>query len=156
MSLSQRECRVTPFRTSPVPLPLVERPAWFDDARCRGVDPELFFPTKTGPDSGWEAKKVCAGCPVRELCLEMALERGEKYGVWGGLSERQRRRIRRSRGLQRPGERSDVLEPKFLVHGTESSYSRGGCRCQVCRDGHALYVRERKADRAQISGNPQG
>lgn len=68
---------------------------WQDDANCLGVDPDLFFPERGA--STREAKEVCRGCVVREQCLEFALQNGEKFGIWGGLSERERRRIRRQR-----------------------------------------------------------
>ncbi len=68
---------------------------WQDDANCLGVDPDLFFPERGA--STREAKEVCRGCVVREDCLEFALRNGEKFGIWGGLSERERRRIRRQR-----------------------------------------------------------
>ena len=69
-----------------------ERPAWHADAACNGVDPDLFFPAR-GVDVT-SAVRVCNECPVRAECLAYALAAGEKHGVWGGLSERQRRRIR--------------------------------------------------------------
>ena len=68
---------------------------WQDDANCLGVDPDLFFPERGA--STREAKEVCRGCIVRQECLEFALQNGEKFGIWGGLSERERRRIRRQR-----------------------------------------------------------
>lgn len=68
---------------------------WQDDANCLGVDPDLFFPERGA--STREAKEVCRGCVVRVQCLEFALQNGEKFGIWGGLSERERRRIRRQR-----------------------------------------------------------
>ena len=64
-----------------------------------GVDPDLFFPERGA--STREAKEVCRGCVVREECLEYALTNGEKFGIWGGMSERERRRIRRARALAR-------------------------------------------------------
>ncbi len=72
---------------------------WQDDANCLGVDPDLFFPERGA--STREAKEVCRGCVVREQCLEFALQNGEKFGIWGGMSERERRRIRRQRALAR-------------------------------------------------------
>jgi WhiB family transcriptional regulator, redox-sensing transcriptional regulator len=72
---------------------------WQDFANCLGVDPDLFFPERGA--STREAKEVCKGCVVREDCLEYALANGEKFGIWGGLSERERRRIRRQRALAR-------------------------------------------------------
>ena len=68
-------------------------------ANCLGVDPDLFFPERGA--STREAKEVCRGCVVRPDCLEFALANGEKFGIWGGMSERERRRIRRQRALER-------------------------------------------------------
>ena len=73
----------------------VDTGGWQDLANCLGVDPDLFFPERGA--STREAKEVCRGCVVREQCLEFALQNGEKFGIWGGLSERERRRIRRQR-----------------------------------------------------------
>lgn len=70
---------------------------WQDEANCLGVDPDLFFPERGA--STREAKEVCRGCVVRLDCLEYALANGEKFGIWGGLSERERRRLRRQRAL---------------------------------------------------------
>ena len=71
------------------------RADWHGQANCRGIDPELFFPERGG--SSAEAKAVCAGCVVREQCLDYALENHERFGIWGGLSERQRRHVRSAR-----------------------------------------------------------
>jgi WhiB family redox-sensing transcriptional regulator len=68
-------------------------PEWGDFALCAETDPEAFFPEKGG--STRNAKMVCARCPVRRDCLETALDRDERFGIWGGLSERERRRLRR-------------------------------------------------------------
>jgi WhiB family redox-sensing transcriptional regulator len=72
---------------------------WQERANCLGVDPDLFFPERGA--STREAKAVCRGCEVRGECLEYALDHGEKFGIWGGLSERERRRVRRQRALER-------------------------------------------------------
>jgi WhiB family redox-sensing transcriptional regulator len=69
--------------------------AWPAHALCQGVNPDLFFPPRGGDTR--EAKQVCAVCPVRVECLDYALELGEKFGIWGGLSERERRKIRHDR-----------------------------------------------------------
>lgn len=74
-----------------------ERPEWFDDAACRGLDPDLFFP-QVG-EMATQAKQVCSTCSVRSACLEFAVTRAEHHGVWGGLSERERQRIRARRSL---------------------------------------------------------
>ncbi|MCB1249136.1 MAG: WhiB family transcriptional regulator [Acidimicrobiales bacterium] len=73
--------------------------SWQNYANCLGVDPDLFFPERGA--STREAKEVCRGCVVREDCLEYALSNSEKFGIWGGMSERERRRIRRQRALSR-------------------------------------------------------
>jgi WhiB family redox-sensing transcriptional regulator len=67
--------------------------SWQDSALCAQTDPEAFFPEKGG--STREAKKVCRACEVRTECLEYALEHDERFGIWGGLSERERRRLKR-------------------------------------------------------------
>jgi WhiB family transcriptional regulator, redox-sensing transcriptional regulator len=69
--------------------------SWRLDALCAETDPEAFFPEKGG--STREAKRVCVGCDVRAECLEYALSNDERFGIWGGLSERERRRLRLAR-----------------------------------------------------------
>ncbi|THJ67880.1 WhiB family transcriptional regulator [Arthrobacter echini] len=70
--------------------------SWQTDALCAQTDPEAFFPEKGG--STRDAKKVCGSCRVRSECLEYALDKDERFGIWGGLSERERRRLRRGVG----------------------------------------------------------
>jgi WhiB family redox-sensing transcriptional regulator len=72
---------------------------WMDYANCLGVDPDLFFPERGA--STREAKAVCAACTVQEQCLTYALDTVQKFGIWGGMSERERRRIRRQRAIER-------------------------------------------------------
>ena len=67
--------------------------AWQTDALCAQTDPEAFFPEKGG--STREAKKVCLTCDVRTECLESALMNDERFGIWGGLSERERRKLKK-------------------------------------------------------------
>lgn len=66
---------------------------WQERALCAQTDPEAFFPEKGG--STREAKRICLGCDVRDACLEYALANDERFGIWGGLSERERRRLKR-------------------------------------------------------------
>ena len=66
---------------------------WADHAACAEFDPETFYPPKGA--SAREAKAVCSTCPVLIACLNDALRRNERYGVWGGMSERERRRLKR-------------------------------------------------------------
>ncbi|WP_304518514.1 WhiB family transcriptional regulator [Cellulomonas sp. PS-H5] len=87
-----------PEAVAPV-LPLFGTPeddgimGWQERALCAQTDPEAFFPEKGG--STREAKKVCTGCEVRAECLEYALANDERFGIWGGLSERERRKLKR-------------------------------------------------------------
>lgn len=67
-------------------------PEWQDRALCAEVDPEIFFPEKGG--STREAKRVCRSCDVRSECLEYALENEDGHGIWAGLTDRERRRVR--------------------------------------------------------------
>lgn len=71
--------------------------AWMAKSLCVQTDPEAFFPEKGG--STREAKAICASCEVRRECLEYAIANDERYGIWGGLSDRERRRYKRDEGL---------------------------------------------------------
>ncbi len=72
-----------------------EELVWQERALCAETDPESFFPEKGG--STREAKRVCLSCEVRAECLDYALKNDERFGIWGGLSERERRRLRLQR-----------------------------------------------------------
>jgi WhiB family redox-sensing transcriptional regulator len=82
--------------------------SWQDSALCAQTDPEAFFPDKGG--STREAKRTCSGCEVRAECLEYALATDERFGVWGGLSERERRRIKRGPTNPHPYEDDDYTD----------------------------------------------
>ncbi|MBW3576631.1 MAG: WhiB family transcriptional regulator [Actinobacteria bacterium] len=78
--------------------------AWLDRAACRHEDPELFFPAGTSGTAGSQvaaAKQVCARCPVRTPCLRFALSNGETDGIWGGLTEDERRALLRAERKRR-------------------------------------------------------
>jgi WhiB family transcriptional regulator, redox-sensing transcriptional regulator len=70
---------------------------WRKRAACRGVDVEIFFPETDDEAEAEVAKAVCEECPVRQACLEHALAHREREGIWGGATERERRRILRQR-----------------------------------------------------------
>ena len=97
--------------------------SWRDLALCAEVDPELFFPDKG--ESSRPAKRVCTGCEVRAECLQDALDHGERFGVWGGLSERERRELARR---PNPGRRCPA-------HGAALS---GGPALYRCPAGHCV------------------
>ncbi|MFC5057561.1 WhiB family transcriptional regulator [Saccharothrix xinjiangensis] len=84
----------------PAPEPVVlglfdvtDEQDWQERALCAQTDPEAFFPEKGG--STREAKRICLGCEVRSECLEYALQHDERFGIWGGLSERERRKLKK-------------------------------------------------------------
>ena len=89
---------------------------WRHQSACRDEDPELFFPVgNTGPAITQieEAKKVCNRCIVKEPCLAWALESGQDAGVWGGLSEDERRALKRraARNRARLQEQNQINNP---------------------------------------------
>jgi WhiB family redox-sensing transcriptional regulator len=71
---------------------LGQLPEWYGRGICHETDPESFFPEKGG--STREAKAICTGCPVRAECLDYALDNDERFGIWGGFSERERRKFK--------------------------------------------------------------
>lgn len=73
--------------------------SWQDYANCRGADADLFFPERGA--STRKAKAICGECQVKAECLDFAIRNGEKFGIWGGMSERERRRVRRARIVRR-------------------------------------------------------
>lgn len=72
---------------------------WQVNAACNDVEPEIFFPERGG--SSKAARAVCNECSVRDQCLEYALNNKEQFGIWGGTSERERRRLRRERARRK-------------------------------------------------------
>ena len=77
-----------------LPFAEIDEMGWHERALCAQTDPEAFFPEKGG--STREAKRVCGSCDVGVDCLEYALSNDERFGIWGGLSERERRRLKRA------------------------------------------------------------
>ena len=66
---------------------------WQEKAACFGIDPDMFFPISE--EEAGPALAFCGACRIRETCLSWALKNGERYGVWGGTTEQQRRRLQR-------------------------------------------------------------
>jgi WhiB family transcriptional regulator, redox-sensing transcriptional regulator len=73
--------------------------AWRDDGLCRQSDPDIFFPDPSG--STRRAKQVCQACPVTTACLQYALGHDERFGVWGGLDEQERRQLQNGGATRR-------------------------------------------------------
>ena len=93
-------------------LNIIAPPEWTTAALCAQVDPDLFYPESGAPNR--DAKRVCGGCEVRAQCLAYALAHRERFGVWGGTTERERRRMRRpvvrqAPGCRRPDKREGVI-----------------------------------------------
>jgi WhiB family redox-sensing transcriptional regulator len=72
---------------------MIELQPWYERAACLGTDAAAFFPEKGG--STRAAKRICATCSVTAECLDYAINNDERFGIWGGLSERERRRLKR-------------------------------------------------------------
>jgi hypothetical protein len=114
-----------------------ENPTWRELAACRGLHPDLFHPER-GTDTR-TPKQVCADCPVTAECLAFALVNFEKHGIWGGMSERERRTLRRN--LTRTG----VLQPppRGIDHGTVAGYHAHRrahqVPCDECKTAYAVY-----------------
>ncbi len=85
--------RIWPVERVKLPAAL----AWRAKGSCRGSDPLIFYPPSDDDGLAERAKVICSACPVRKPCLEFALSTREKHGVWGGLTERERRRVLRQR-----------------------------------------------------------
>lgn len=100
---------------------LTEPYVWRDLAACKSADPNLFFPER-GQDVG-PAKRICRDCPVREECLDFALSKRIKEGVWGGTSERQRRTMRPARPTAQHGTYGGTL-----LHKNAGEPSCADCR----------------------------
>lgn len=69
-------------------------PNWADRGACVGMDPDEFYPQRHDTAAINAAKRVCRACEVREVCLEYAIANNERAGIWGGLGDRARKRIR--------------------------------------------------------------
>lgn len=87
-------------------------PDW-DRANCRGTDTELFFPISGNQDG--PAKRVCSGCRIRESCLNYAIDTGEKFGIWGGMTEQDRtEEIRRRNKAARQSAVVELAQRRFV------------------------------------------
>ena len=104
---------------------------WADQALCAETDPELWYPEKGGDNT--RAKAICAGCFVAAECLDYALTANERFGIWGGLSERERRRLS---GTTAHEQRDLARKKAPAPHGTEARYRAhyraGETPCAAC------------------------
>ncbi|SDD86318.1 WhiB family transcriptional regulator [Actinokineospora iranica] len=108
-------------------------PEWHARAACRGrIDLDFVEPGEQLA----ECLALCAACPVAEQCLAEALDAGEAWGIRGGLDADQREKLAEQTGHPAP-----VIKP---AHGTNSRYAKHGCRCDLCREAHTAYDRQRR------------
>lgn len=82
--------RVDPHIIGGEPFTILAWEEWMQRAACLDIDPEIFYPEKGNHLAATQARKVCRGCPVQSDCLTHALERGERFGIWGGKTAKQR------------------------------------------------------------------
>ena len=121
-----------------------EVPDWHDTAACR-LFPELDWVQPGGPDAKPDrraaaelaCRTVCAVCPVRLACATGALERRERWGIWGGLDYHDRKAVAARFGYDPPGDPPE--------HGTNARRVKWGCTCPDCRRAHAVYEFDRRA-----------
>lgn len=125
--------------TNPHPI---DPERWREHALCRGSNVHLFYPEKWDGETTARAIEVCQPCPVREHCLTEAI-RNREPGIWGGMSERQRRIMQARSGLK-PYERP-------IIHGTEAGYRAHRRRqvpiCEPCRQANAIATALRKVQK---------
>jgi WhiB family transcriptional regulator, redox-sensing transcriptional regulator len=133
-----------PRHRSPAP-PAPLSADWRYRAACRGADLDLFFPGRG--ESAEPARQICALCPVRQPCLEFALTHGIVHGIWGGLSERNRRALRTRHTVAARQERDEAIEAATAAGYTKTAISRafGLTRISVSR------VLSRDSDRRRQS-----
>lgn len=98
----RQDSSVRVHTAGPVPLDIAgmpQPPAWMVNALCAQTDPDGFFPQKGGPPQR-AMKAICGQCPVAKPCLEYALDNKEPYGIWGGKSVAERRRMAKARLIE--------------------------------------------------------
>ena len=115
-------------------LNIIAPPEWTTDALCAEVDPELFYPETGAPNR--DAKRICGRCDVRPECLAYALANRERFGVWGGTTERERRRmcrpvIRQAPGRRRPDKREGVVRQLAATLTDPEIAVRLGCSART-------------------------
>ena len=134
------------------------RPAWMKRAACRGLPAEQFHPKRGAATA--HLKQLCSTCPVRHDCLDYAMINGEKYGIWGGKSERQRRALRKGSDTTTAAD-GTIVKPVALVDatkcGTQAGYQQhhrhGTDPCEPCIDAHRAYMRNYKRDQRDAQRN---
>ena len=119
-----------------------DKSSWWQRAACKGVDAAIFFPPRGANNRSNWAKQICNTCPVLNQCRAYALSNGERFGIWGGLSERERRLIRAARG---------IIDRKCPDCGIWYERTRRGIYCDDCNTPQAH--RRRNTRRQQEARN---
>ncbi|GAB2964307.1 WhiB family transcriptional regulator [Saccharothrix stipae] len=119
-------------------FPELDRPEIIADGKVVQRAFNAWFEAKPGTPAALAAKVICAACPVRLDCATGALERGEPWGIWGGLDRADRKAIAQEFGFPLPGDPPP--------HGTNARRVKWNCDCRPCKDAHALYEAERRAN----------
>lgn len=124
---------------------------WREQAKCKGMDPDVFHPDLNKPSEIEAIKAICNACPVQHDCAEHAINDGEPFGIWGGLTERERRIARRKRGLSDITRRhlhlavvnTRVVKPPAEC-GTSSGYERHRrlreAACDECKEANRAKI----------------
>ncbi len=120
---------------------LIDPQPWTQEALCAETDPDLFFPEKNSGNTAQRAKEVCGRCMVREDCLLYALTAGETFGIWGGTTESERRKMRKASGVtaRRPRRLADTCGRGHDLTSENVYVNKRGVReCRTCaRDRRA-------------------
>ena len=103
-------------------LPVSALDGWRYRAACRGADLQTFFPGRG--QSAEPARQICAGCPVRQPCLDYALSHGITHGIWGGLTERDRRPLRVHHTLAARRQRDEAIAAAAAAGSTRAAIGR--------------------------------
>lgn len=142
---------ITPINTEPSIFDVlnIQVPEWHIDALCAQADPEAWFPEKGG--STRPAKDICRRCPVQAECVDDALSREERFGIWGGLSERERRRINKRTAVPVNHNARKTSCAKGHPFDEDNTYERpGGAReCRTCQAASAARYKTRQEEEAR-------
>lgn len=122
-----------------------DRGNWQDDALCAEIGGDTWYPDKGG--STKEAKKICLECPVRAECLQYALDHDERFGIWGGKSERERRKMRQPLTPRPPRARPTTAARCGTEAGAKAHANRGETACDACKQASTL-ARHQRRERA--------
>ena len=128
---------------------ITEAQSFRESGACNGMDPEIFYPRRG--DSPASAKQVCHVCPVKRQCLEYALQTDERYGIWGGASEHERRQLKRerSRAIEATVHTGGGCAHAGGMTGTQPKQRKARAAGETCCHGHSRAEHWRKGRSGQ-------